>query len=584
MSLNVNNNVGYTVVDGGSISVVNGIASGFSTNDYLETSQTLSFSTQQKIEIATKITTGDTVSTSGIIGPRYGNSTFGIYLQGNKPSTMFYYNNGQAGKNSYNTSSVSLNTNTTYYLKAIYDIQNVTSTIMVSTDGINYTSNTKTLNDFASWYTWIDNNAYRIGNTQSGTFAGSIDLNNTYIKVNGITWFNGKEQASPTVNEVYLNRNVGYKVVGSPTIVDGVASGLSNSDYLRLASVPNLSNDFEIGITFTLNNTSNCTIIGNDNFYYQGIILYSTNAPSFILNGTNYNVSVSLPRNTVQLGHTYHIVVKREGNRLSISAFENNQMIASNQASIGDDFLYRTIYTYQIGKGPDGVLNGSIDLNETYIKVNGVTWFSGKEQASPTVNEVYLNRNVGYKVVGNPTIVDGVASGFSKSDYLRATRPLGSANLQSCDIRIKCKTGDAIIDNMPLLYCTGSPYWFAVRVNRDRMQLLTRNAENTTYMEVKSSITIQASMGYIIEATITTDKQTLKLYTWDNELLSNKFLSVGGGVYFNADLTGEMRVGSSIDIPWNGSIDLNETYIKMNGITWFNGKQTATTPVWTRSV
>ena len=195
----LNRNVGYTAVDGGNIHIENGIVSGFSVDDYLETSQTLSFSTQQKIEIATKITTGDTVSLSGIIGPRYGNSTFGIYLQGNKPSTMFYYNNGQQAKNNYNTSSVSLNTNTTYYLKAIYDIQNVTSTIMVSIDGINYTSNTKTLNDFASWYTWIDNNTYRIGNTQSGAFAGSIDLNETYIKVNGVTWFNGKQTATTPV-------------------------------------------------------------------------------------------------------------------------------------------------------------------------------------------------------------------------------------------------------------------------------------------------------------------------------------------------------------------------------------------------
>lgn len=191
-------NVGYEVV--GNPTISNGVVSSFSGSDYLETSKTLSFSTQQKIEIATKITTGDTVSTSGIIGPRYGNSTFGIYLQGNKPSTMFYYNNGQQAKNNYNTSSVSLNTNTTYYLKAIYDIQNVTSTIMVSTDGINYISDTKTLEDFVSWYTWIDNNAYRIGITQSGTFAGLINLNETYIKVNDVYWFRGQPTMTKTLS------------------------------------------------------------------------------------------------------------------------------------------------------------------------------------------------------------------------------------------------------------------------------------------------------------------------------------------------------------------------------------------------
>ena len=228
-------------------------------------------------------------------------------------------------------------------------------------------------------------------------------------------------------------------------------------------------------------------------------------------------------------------------------------------------------------------VNGTVDRKMEGLKGLLVSQNAPFTGSSPQINASYTGLsksalvslfesapyNVGYTKVGNPTIVDGVASGFSVGNYLRATRPLGSANLQSCDIRIKCKTGDAIIDNMPLLYCSGSPYWFAVRVNREKMQLLTRNAKNTGYMEVKSSINIQASMGYIIEATITTNKQTLKLYTWDGELLSNNFLSVDGGVYFNADLTGKMLVGSSINVSWPGSIDLNETYIKVNGVPWF---------------
>ena len=36
MSLKVNNNVGYTVVDGGNIHIENGVVSGFSANDYLQ--------------------------------------------------------------------------------------------------------------------------------------------------------------------------------------------------------------------------------------------------------------------------------------------------------------------------------------------------------------------------------------------------------------------------------------------------------------------------------------------------------------------------------------------------------------------
>lgn len=182
--------------------------------------------------------------------------------------------------------------------------------------------------------------------------------------------------------------NVGYTKVGNPTIVDGVVSGFSNSDYLKLKKIPYLKGNFEIGIKFTLDRTSNCTIFGNDNYYYNGITIFNTNAPAFTLNGTNYDVVVSLPRNIIVLGHTYNIIVKRENNALSITAFENDIIVASNQKNIGDDFEQRPFYTYQLGKGPDGVFNGSIDLNHTYIKVNGVPWFTGKPAMTKTCSIV----------------------------------------------------------------------------------------------------------------------------------------------------------------------------------------------------
>ena len=374
--------------------------------------------------------------------------------------------------------------------------------------------------------------------------------------------------------------SVDYTVVGSPTIVDGVVSGFNgypNPACLSLPETADFSKPFHIHIEFTPTVTNFGVIIGRtgslkSGVYLQGIYsdycrvaLYNSSSTPAILDQNIAYDSAVVTGNKHALDiiyngtDTYSIKLK---NMISSVVLVNSSITTEAGAGSNAGFTLGATKsdTYYVP------FQGSIDLNETYIKVNGQPWFG---LCPVEVQKHQLMGPVGYTKVGSPTIVDGVASGFSVGNYLRATRPLGSANLQSCDIRIKCKTGDAIIDNMPLLYCSGSPYWFAVRVNRDRMQLLTRNAENTGYMEVKSSITIQASMGYIIEATITTDKQTLKLYTWDGELLSTNFLSVGGRVYFNADLTGEMRVGSSIDVPWTGFIDLNETYIKVNDKLWF---------------
>lgn len=366
--------------------------------------------------------------------------------------------------------------------------------------------------------------------------------------------------------------SVDYTMVGNPTIVDGVASGFSASDYLITSPQTKDITTCEWNMKF------NTRTIPSVNGFVLG---YKVNSGVIVTASKKIRVAwedststtVEKELNYILSDDTDYVLncVFNNTNSTAIVTLKNSggtTLITETYS----DVSYKKLGTYfWIGmRGGSSYTNnywrGSIDLNNTYIKVNEQPWFG---LCPVEVQKHQLMGPVGYTKVGSPTIVDGVASGFSVGNYLRATRPLGSANLQSCDIRIKCKTGDAIIDNMPLLYCSGSPYWFAVRVNRDRMQLLTRNAENTGYMEVKSSITIQASMGYIIEATITTDKQTLKLYTWDGELLSNNFLSVGGGVYFNADLTGEMRVGSSIDVPWTGFIDLNETYIKVNDKLWF---------------
>ena len=71
--------------------------------------------------------------------------------------------------------------------------------------------------------------------------------------------------SSPQINASYtgLNKsalvslfesvpyNVGYTKVGNPIIVDGVASGFSNSDYLQILLAPDMSKPFEVFLKIT---------------------------------------------------------------------------------------------------------------------------------------------------------------------------------------------------------------------------------------------------------------------------------------------------------------------------------------------
>ena len=52
------------------------------------------------------------------------------------------------------------------------------------------------------------------------------------------------------------------------------------------------------------------------------------------------------------------------------------------------------------------------------------------------VKKHQLMGTVGYTKVGNPTIVDGVASGFSSNDYLSVSAPANTLN-NNFDIIIK---------------------------------------------------------------------------------------------------------------------------------------------------
>ena len=183
--------VGYTVV--GSPTIVDGVVSGFGSSDYLNISKSINPVSEniKTIELFSKITTGNTISASGILcSGSYGNGALGFVVASSRPTLMIYYYNGTANKNFQCNSSIILQPNTTYYLKGYIDIQTGKCKIQVSTDGINYTLATKTPTNFVS----IVNHSYtyHIGQAQNGVFIGSIDLNETYIKINNKLWFNGQ--------------------------------------------------------------------------------------------------------------------------------------------------------------------------------------------------------------------------------------------------------------------------------------------------------------------------------------------------------------------------------------------------------
>lgn len=197
------------------------------------------------------------------------------------------------------------------------------------------------------------------------------------------------------VNDIYLNRNIGYTVVGSPTISNGVVSGFTATDYLKLPA--NLSyaasNAFEWNIKFTtpaefatswlLNITTSSINCG---------IYYAANKNIFIpiASGSAYGeiTSTGMQENTTYI---VNVVKQSDGNVISTLKDANGQVIKQRTKNIGEVSL--SYSTHKLGTSANLAFSGSIDLNHTYIKVNGVTCFNGKQEASPTVNALQTNGN-----------------------------------------------------------------------------------------------------------------------------------------------------------------------------------------------
>lgn len=190
---------------------------------------------------------------------------------------------------------------------------------------------------------------------------------------------------------------------------------------------------------------------------------------------------------------------------------------------------------------------------------------------------------VGYTVVGSPTITDGVASGFSSSNVLRInnfdpTKPF----VISTKIRFTA-TGER-------QYFVGVNTAGKIRILIFTDQKLLCNlggASNFNIGEIKSTQELSVNTDYFVKLEFTGSKYILSLsedntvYSVVGELVSSAYIN--GGNKFNLQLgSGNLP---SAGFYFRGSIDLNYTYIKVNGEYWFNGAhffwQNNSTPLFT---
>lgn len=367
-------------------------------------------------------------------------------------------------------------------------------------------------------------------------------------------------------------------IKGTLTENNGVFSGFSGTNYLELQNNIDTTQDYEIVVKFVNSTSKYHSVILGSNSTANSIkieISYGTRFFIFLSsNGTSWNIANGAYglTNAMSLGNTYYMKLTYSsvnGYKLFLSTDKINWSL---QWSIGTtNALYMTNTKFILGASlfDNNSLGGSIDLNNnSYIKLGSTKY--------------KLQAVVGYTIVGSPTIVDGVVSGFRAYPNLNSGYFVKVDNFtytNTFEIQVKLITGSETITGTPLGQGNTSPKIGITNTQITNslfsLRLIDTNGQN---------IFNQSNISYI-------DNQSLSLNT--EYILKLKFtgteyiytlVDTNGTYYINRVISSsaKLRLGSIAfgvnyaDVAytaWSGGIDMKETWIKTDNKLFFNGQQ-----------
>lgn len=378
--------------------------------------------------------------------------------------------------------------------------------------------------------------------------------------------------------------SVGYTTVGTPTVVNGIASGFSGTDYLQPTQEYNTAPDtmewhfkFNTGTlsssysSYLFGFSTHCGIYvqqdGHFRFLFRpvggGLVQKSTDVVAE--NDTAYIVHISF-NNTMQT--TTATITTENGTTLL------NETYADTTGS-----LYGLLFIGMRGSTSSDYVNnhwrGSVDLNSSYIKINGQAWFG---VAPVEVKHIKYGNALGYTKTGSPTIsYNGIASDFSADDYLQFWYdPFPISGTKTYEVFLKFTTGSDVSGFQGVF---GSVDYngpsFGLRIVAGYRWDVTfpyKKASDGTLgsLDITMNKTIQANTTYYVKIKQDFEAGTNKLsVSTDNVNFTEETITASDydGAYVRAWRLGIGKVqGNQVFL---GSVDLNETYVKLDGKLWF---------------
>jgi hypothetical protein len=168
-------------------------------------------------------------------------------------------------------------------------------------------------------------------------------------------------------------------------------------------------------------------------------------------------------------------------------------------------------------------------------------------------------------IYGNPTVSNGVVSGFSEGNYLQ----LLNGKQDNADYIIKFTTGSTTKSTAQGIYCEEN--FFTLEISKNTWDVVTYNWETGADTTL---FTASANTTYWVKILINGKAKTFS-YSTDGE----NYTQVASFTDNAMDITNSypLRIGNHsrnsllIERAFLGSVDLNETYINVNNVRFWNG-------------
>lgn len=381
-------NVGYTQPEGSAVTITDGVASGFDVSNYLQLNTFSLDVINDNYEIVTKFTpTGETWENTARYLISWGTASGrgGISITGFKHYYAQLFNDGTNSINLDGGADDNINNRLTY-VKLL--VNNKVANLYKSLDGTTWTLLvTKDLSEYTGTYIVNGANIGTFYDHSRYTWIGSIDLNSTYIKLyennEWIPWFTGKAATTKQINiTAATGNNLIQNDTNNPVTIDsnGIASGFSSTSYLKGNNESNNIKDkyklnFEIQTKITLPSTISERQIIYFPYYgtYCGIRVTAQGGIRFYIYSNIYKVFSA--NNIISGNETIWIKAQIKNNTAELlKSSDGTTWTSLGTTDVTDmETNYNTAYPFRIGvtgeTNPTNSFNGSIDLENTYIKV-----------------------------------------------------------------------------------------------------------------------------------------------------------------------------------------------------------------------